>query len=52
MKSILDPSFAYVNAAKTDIRKTFERIRLEQKAAAAPVAATNVKPILRKRKTA
>lgn len=29
MKSILDPSFVYVPAANTDIRKTFERVRLE-----------------------
>jgi hypothetical protein len=31
MKSILDPSFKYINAAETDIRKTFARIRREQK---------------------
>jgi hypothetical protein len=29
MKSIVDPSFHYVPSADTDIRKTFERIRLE-----------------------
>ena len=31
MKSILDPTFKYVPSSKTDIRKTFERIRKEQK---------------------
>lgn len=29
--SILDPKFRYVPAAATDIRKTFARIRREQK---------------------
>jgi hypothetical protein len=43
MKSILDPTFRYTNSANTDVRKTFARIRREQKqreradsAAAAP----------------
>ena len=31
MKSILDPSFRYVNSANTDIRKTFARVRREQR---------------------
>ena len=31
MKSILDPQFKYRNAASTDIRKTFERIRRERR---------------------
>ncbi len=35
MKSILDPKFPYVSAAKTDIRITFKRIREEQAAAKA-----------------
>jgi len=31
MKSILDPSFRYVPSAATDIKKTFARLRLEQR---------------------
>jgi len=31
MKSILDPSFRYVKSTDTDIRKTFARIRREQR---------------------
>jgi len=31
MKSILDPTFRYTNSANTDVRKTFARIRREQK---------------------
>lgn len=30
-KSILDPEFKYRNAASTDVRRTFERIRKEQR---------------------
>jgi hypothetical protein len=30
-KSILDPDFKYRNSASTDVRKTFERIRREQR---------------------
>jgi hypothetical protein len=33
MKRITDKDFRYVPAAKTDIRKTFARIRAEQKKA-------------------
>lgn len=29
MKSILDPTFKYTNSVKTDIRKTFKRVRRE-----------------------
>lgn len=32
MKSILDPTFEYTPSAKTDLKKTFARIRREQKA--------------------
>lgn len=31
MKSILDKDFKYVPSTKTDVRKTFDRIRKEQK---------------------
>lgn len=31
MKSILDPSFRYTSSAETDLRKTFARIRREQR---------------------
>jgi Leu/Phe-tRNA-protein transferase len=30
MKSILDPSFRYTPSFETDLRKTFDRVRLEQ----------------------
>lgn len=33
MKSILDPTFKYNNAASTDLRKTFARVRKEMKLA-------------------
>ena len=32
MKSILDRSFRYTNSVETDLRKTFARIRKEQRA--------------------
>lgn len=31
MKSILDPTFRYTPSTHTDIAKTFDRIRLEQR---------------------
>lgn len=31
MKSILDPTFQYIPSVETDIRKTFARIRREQR---------------------
>ena len=33
MKSILDKDFKYVSSSKTNIQKTFDRIRKEQKEA-------------------
>lgn len=45
MKSILDPSFRYTNAASTDLRKTFARIRREQAAAKAVRPVAQVVPI-------
>ena len=39
MKSILDRSFRYTPSIETDLRKTFARIRREQRQTAAPVAA-------------
>jgi hypothetical protein len=32
-KSLLDPTFTYRNAANTDVRATFERVRREQQEA-------------------
>jgi hypothetical protein len=31
LKSILDPAFRYVPSIETDVRKTFDRIRREQR---------------------
>jgi hypothetical protein len=31
MKSILDPTFCYTSSLHTDVRKTFERVRREQR---------------------
>lgn len=33
MKSILDPTFQYIPAANTDLRKTFARLRREMRKA-------------------
>lgn len=48
MKSILDPKFRYVNAASTDLRKTFARIRKEMRLPD-PQPKAVVLPIVRKR---
>jgi hypothetical protein len=39
VKSILDRSFRYTNSVETDLRKTFARIRREQRAREQAVAA-------------
>jgi hypothetical protein len=44
MTSILDPSFKYVPSGKTNIRKTFDRIRKEQKEAAKIQATKETQP--------
>ena len=36
MKSILDPSFRYTKSFDTDLRKTFVRIRREQRQQSTP----------------
>ena len=38
VKSILDRSFRYTSSVETDLRKTFARIRREQRAAQPPLA--------------
>lgn len=43
MKSILDPTFRYTSSANTDLRKTFARIRRENKKVA-QTARTKVEP--------
>jgi len=34
MKSILDPTFKYYKSCDTDLKRTFDRVRREQKAQA------------------
>lgn len=48
MKSILDPSFRYVSSRDTDLRKTFARLRREQRKRAAGALA-NVLPFAESR---
>jgi hypothetical protein len=47
-KSILDPTFAYRDAAHTDIRKTFARERQRIAATKAKPPQSNVEPLKRK----
>jgi len=47
VKRILDPKFKYVPAAATDIRRTFQRIRAEQRKSAEETQA-KVQPLKRK----
>lgn len=47
-RSILDPAFVYVPAARTDIRATFARLRAEQQAATVARKAEPIKPQRRK----
>ena len=55
MKSILDPTFRYTSSANTDLRKTFARIRRENRKQsqgsnrAAPDAPSNVASIFPRR---
>ncbi len=56
MKSILDPTFRYTSSANTDLRKTFARIRRENRKQAqgtsnraAPEAPSNVASIYPRR---
>lgn len=46
MKSILDRSFKYTSAAKTDIRKLFKRVRQQQAAQQQPES--NIRPMLKR----
>ena len=53
MKSILDPTFRYVPSVETDLRKTFARVRREQRAgaprsSAEPPSAPNVLTLQRR----
>ena len=45
MKSILDPTFRYTPSIGTDIRKTFARIRREQRAIASSEAVASRKRV-------
>lgn len=43
MKRITDPTFRYTSSANTDLRKTFARVRREQRKQAAPVPVTPIR---------
>lgn len=45
MKRITDPAFRYVPACATDIRKTFKRLKREQRRKATQAQATAVVPM-------
>jgi hypothetical protein len=47
MKRLTDPTFRYVSAVDTDIRKTFKRVRVEIKARKAEQA-EKVRPLPKK----
>jgi hypothetical protein len=48
-KSVLDPHFKYRSAASTDVRKTFERIKRDQRKAQPEAKANVVRKSPRKR---
>lgn len=48
-KSILNPKFKYVSSSKTDIKKTFKRIREEQAKNQQNTDATKIQYIDKKR---
>jgi len=56
MKSILDPTFRYTPSVQTDLRKTFARIRREQRSGergrVSEDSLSNVLPILQRRQAA
>ena len=58
MKSILDPGFRYTPSFETDIRKTFARVRREQRAGGASLgkqidpSLQNVVAIVKRRQSA
>ena len=47
MKSILDPSFKYTPSVETDLRKTFARVRRDQRKAQQAAPPSNVQPLRR-----